>query len=389
MNCPICGKENPDNAQQCQYCKATLKNLINVRVSRLAIAAIILTFCSLALTIPATIAVTYPRILSPRTVWVAQTFLLSFFLLVVSLILGITSFIRIEKSGGLITGRNFAVGAILLPILGGFFPVWYVIANQPRSRAFRMVCGTNLSGIGKAMILYANDNDDKFPRAGGKETIWANRIPDWKAPNRFAAYGTTPDGSGGVATISSSLYLVVKYMEIEPKKFICPKDPKIKEFNPRKYGVRNKELTELWDFGPEPWKHYSYSYHTPYGDYARTTSSNPNLAVAADRNPWILSPAGQVKDFSLFDPNGDRNHIIAGNSPSHQNDSQFIGSQFVLFVDIHVSMEKTSACGLNNDNIYTSWDGEDIRRGTPPKPGSQPTDKLDSLLLNDPPIKKP
>ena len=247
-----------------------------------------------------------------------------------------------------------------------------------------MVCGTNLARIGKAMMLYAFDYDDEFPRAGSKQTIWANQIPDWKAPNRFVAYGTTLDGSGGVATISSSFYLLVKYTEIEPKRFICKNDPKTEEFIPRKYSLRDVDLTELWDFGPEPWKHCSYSYHMPYSDYALTTSSHPGLAVAADRNPWILSTAGKIKDFKLFDPDGETNDVKAGNSPSHQNDHQN-----VLFVDIHVSMEKTSACGVNDDNIYTSWDGEDIRRGIPPKLGSQPADKLDSLLVNEPPIKKP
>jgi len=390
MNCPICGKENPDDARECRFCKATLtnpwdfSNPVNVRVSRLAIAALILAFCSLVLTIPAIFAINYPRILSSRTPWVAQTFLLSHILLLVSFILGVISFVQIEKSGGLITGRNFAIGAILLPIFAVLLTVWYVIANQPKSITFRLACGTNLAGIGKAMMLYVNDYDDEFPRAGGKTSVWANTIPDWQANNRSEAYGIAPDGSGGQATISSSLYLLVKYMEVEPKRFICAGDPKTKEFVPRKYGVRDKELTELWDFGPEPWKHYSYCYHMPYGDYALTTSSDPRLAVAADRNPWILSPAGKAKDFKMFDPDGDLNDINAGNSPSHKNENQN-----VLFLDIHVDQQKTPNCGLNDDNIYTSWDGEDIQRGIPPKLGSQPADKLDSLLVNDPPIKKP
>jgi len=233
-------------------------------------------------------------------------------------------------------------------------------------------------------MIYANDYDDELPRAGGKTSVWANTIPDWKGLNRYEAYGITSDGTGGQATISSSLFLLVKYAKVEPKMFICLQDFKVSTFDPAKYGVRDKELTELWDFGPEPWKHCSYSYHIPYGDYALTTSSDPRLAVAADRNPWITSPAGKVKDFSLFNPDGDRNDINAGNSPSHKSDSQN-----VLFLDIHVSPEKSSTCGVNDDNIYTSWDGEDIQRGTPPKLGSQPANKLDSLLVNDPPIKNP
>ncbi len=390
MNCPICGKENPDDVQECRFCKATLtnpldsSNPVNVKVSRLAITAIILAFCSLVLTIPAIFANNYPRILSSRTPWVAYTFLLSLILLVVSFIFGITSFIQIEKSGGLITGRNFALGAILIPIFGGCFPTLYIVTHARDVQSPQWVCGANLSGIGKAMMLYANDYDDEFPRAGGRTSVWANKIPDWKGRNRYKAYGIASDRSGGQATISSSLYLLVKYAEVEPEKFICPKESKIKEFIPRKYGVRDEELSQLWDFGPEPRKHCSYCYHIPYGQYALTTSSNPEMAMAADRNPWIPSPTSKVKDFSLFNPDGDRNDIMAGNSPSHSNEAQN-----VLFLDIHVDREKTSNCGVNDDNIYTSWDGEDIRRGIPPKLGSRPADKLDSLLVNDPPIKKP
>jgi len=59
-----------------------------------------------------------------------------------------------------------------------------------------------------------------------------------------------------------------------------------------------------------------------------------------------------------------------------------------LFLDFHVGQEKRSFCGLNDDNIYTSWNGEDIRRGTPPRLGSKPADRADSLLVNDPSIPK-
>lgn len=77
-----------------------------------------------------------------------------------------------------------------------------------------MVCGTNLSGIGKAMLIYSNDYDDELPRAGGKSSVWAAKIPDCKAPNRFVAYQTRPNGSGGRASISASLHLPVKYAEV-------------------------------------------------------------------------------------------------------------------------------------------------------------------------------
>ncbi|MHC4293812.1 MAG: hypothetical protein ACYSTX_05900 [Planctomycetota bacterium] len=36
-------------------------------------------------------------------------------------------------------------------------------SRKTRGVAYRMICGTNLSGIGKAMLIYANDNRGKYP----------------------------------------------------------------------------------------------------------------------------------------------------------------------------------------------------------------------------------
>jgi hypothetical protein len=254
--------------------------------------------------------------------------------------------------------------------------------NKSDSIAFRIVCGTNLSGLGKAMLIYSNDYDDEFPRAGGRSSVWSSQIPNWMAENRYEAYGIDRNGGGGEATISSSLYLLVKYAEVTPRSFICPGDEGTTEFNLADYEVVGKDLNELWDFGPEPYNHCSYAYHMPYGVYALTTSREPGLAVLADRNPWMDSPAGAAKDFfRLINPEGDRENVEACNAIAHDEKGQN-----VLFMDSHVSFETSSFCGINDDNIYTFWDGGDIRVGGTPTVGiSESQDALDSLLVHDPP----
>jgi hypothetical protein len=57
-------------------------------------------------------------------------------------------------------------------------------------------------------------------------------------------------------------------------------------------------------------------------------------------------------------------------------------------MDAHVSFQKNSFCGVNNDNIYTYWDGQDIHRGAIPNIKSQPIDRLDSMIVNDLPAIK-
>jgi prepilin-type N-terminal cleavage/methylation domain-containing protein len=268
--------------------------------------------------------------------------------------------------------------AIIALLMGILMPA----LARVRQIAFRMVCGTNLSGIGKAMLIYANDYEDEFPRAGGRNSEWSFQIPNWLADNRFAAYGLSADGSGGAATITSSFYLLVKYAEVTPKSFVCKGDSGTTEFKPADYNAGNRELIDLWDFGPEATEHCSYSYHMPYGLYALTTSSEPGMAVAADRNPWMDSPAAEGKtpdQLASFNPDGGKEFVNIGNAITHQEDGQN-----VLFMDSHVSFEKQPFCAINDDNIYTYWDGGDIRRGGYPEPTvSEPQDRLDSFLVND------
>jgi hypothetical protein len=121
----------------------------------------------------------------------------------------------------------------------------------------------------------------------------------------------------------------------------------------------------------------------PFGLYALTTSSEPGMAVAADRNPFIDSPAAEAQSkidlWSGFNPDGGKEIIQIGNAIAHQEDGQN-----VLFMDSHVSFMKQPFCAVNEDNVYTFWDGGDIRRGGLPVPGaSEPGDRLDSFLVND------
>jgi prepilin-type N-terminal cleavage/methylation domain-containing protein len=280
------------------------------------------------------------------------------------------------KKKGFTLVELLVVIAIIALLMGILMPA----LARVRQIAFRMVCGTNLSGIGKAMLIYSNDYDDELPRAGGRNSVWSSPIPDWTALNRFNAYGLAADGSGGQGTITSCFYLLVKYAEVTPKSFICKGDSGTTEFKPADEGAGDRELIDLWDFGTDPRTHCSYSYHMPFGLYALTTSSEPGLAVAADRNPYISSPMAEAKAFpGTFNPDGGTEAVKAGNAIQHQDDGQN-----VLFLDNHVSFMKQPFCGVNDDNIWTYWDGGDVRIGAMPVVfSSEPQDRTDSLLVDD------
>ena len=292
--------------------------------------------------------------------------------------------------------KGLAPVELLFLIVAVVLLIGLLVLFLPRRRSYatRMVCGANLSRLGKAMLLYANDYRDELPRAGGRNSAWG-RLADWTASDRERAYGLQADGAGGAATISSSLYLLVKYAQVPPKTFLClsartrkDRERGVTEFKLGTYRLRDKRLTltDLWDFGPDPARHVSYAYQMVYGPHRLVLAAEPNMAIAGDRNPWMEAPAAKARDFSLFTPdvppfNGTSDQARQGNSSRHQGDGQN-----VMFLDTHVMFEKRSYCGFENDNIYTSWDGAAKTRGQPPKFGSQPAGAKDSLLVNDPPV---
>lgn len=232
---------------------------------------------------------------------------------------------------------------VCLFVLAIFRPVF----RKLRFYTLRIQCKNNLSMIGKAMLTYAADYDGVLPRSG---------------------YGS----------ISSCFYLLVKHSEVHPKTFVCPADVGTIEFNPADVVSNDKKLTDLWDFGREAYKHCSYAYHMPFGLYYLRTSDEPGMPVAADRNPWIGSPVAVAKDFFRFNPYGDRESLKVANAITHNKQGQN-----VVFLDGHVSFEDNPLCGIGDDNIYTFWDGGDIRRGSLPSLGSNAQDRIDSLLVND------
>ena len=379
MSCPKCGTQNPQDVHVCTSCGSVLTQPpevtepVNVKTSRLAIASLIFGILTL-FTFPLFLVPGFNSFVWPFIVMVAA---------ILAIILGIIARARIGLSAGRLTGKALASIGTAIPVVLFSIIFLNVLLHNLGCIVFRRICSSNLAQIGRAMHIYNSDYGDlPLPRAGGPGAIWQPRINNWQAKDRITAFNLKPDGTGGSATISSSLYLLVKYVEQDPRLFVCPKDTGTTEFKPADYGALEKDIEKFWDFGPNPSKHCSVSYHLSYGPYSLSIATGlPRTAVIADRNPWLDSPAAKTADFRAFDPNGDSTAQMAGNSISHKSEGQN-----VLFMDFHVAFEKRPYCAVNKDNIYTYWNGSDIRQGAPPVIGSQPKGPLDSLLVNDPPL---
>jgi len=271
------------------------------------------------------------------------------------------------KRKGFTLVELLVVIAIIALLMGILMPA----LARVRQLAFRMTCGTNLSGIGKAMLLYANDNDDELPKAGGRTNVWQPQgLTSWIAPTRQEAYNIS--NNQGHVTLTSNFYLLVKYAEVTPKQFVCKGESDTREFTFTELSgtaataASGLTLTDAWDFGPgstvagnsATYEFCSYSYHHPFGSYALTTTHEPTMAVAADRNPWMGDLTARGTDLAWANYIPDEDRIAGGNGTSESarvgnSDAHQLEGQNVLFLDSHVSLEKRAYCGTEQDNIYT------------------------------------
>jgi prepilin-type N-terminal cleavage/methylation domain-containing protein len=240
---------------------------------------------------------------------------------------------------------------VVIAIIALLMSILMPALARVRELAQRTVCGTNLSGIVKAGTVYANDDDTgRLPVAGLTGCTWGPTAA-------FDALDIV-DAFSGTASAGASLYLLVKRDYTSAKQFMCKSDPAVSEF-------KTAEPAAVWDFGGTPDDHVSYAYHYPYPDgtgahYALTASAEPGKAVVADRNPMEAGLEG------------------LWNSTLHQEEGQN-----VAYIDTHVKFNKNPNVGVNDDNIYTVYTGP-TAVGDVPTAAIGPTNRVDSVLINDP-----
>jgi hypothetical protein len=165
MFCPKCGVENQENAKLCRSCSWVLMSVgptapsPDAKTSALAITSLvlgILSFCTFFITAP------------------------------IAIILGIVSLFKIEKSQGNLKGKGIAIAGIGIPVIALPFVAMMMGILMPalartRMIAYRRVCGTNMSGLSKAMILYAGDSREMYSASDH----WCDLLIEYEDCNRI------------------------------------------------------------------------------------------------------------------------------------------------------------------------------------------------------------
>jgi prepilin-type N-terminal cleavage/methylation domain-containing protein len=286
------------------------------------------------------------------------------------------------KKKGFTLVELLVVIAVIALLMGLLMPA----LARVRQIAHRMICGSNLSSIGKGCLLYAQDHDEEFPKGGlmiGNAVTWTT---DGQISNPYGLTRYDAFGAYETATVTSALCLLVKYTETTPKTFNCRGDEGVKEFTlDEVIGLESqphiKDVTDIWDFGDKsesklpPGQYNSYAYHLPYdeGDGLRgwpiTPISSPESPIAADRNPFLDKNAvAGFRDPALSEYDAKwyqgaySDEKKKENTVTHQREGQN-----VLYQDGHVDHARFPNCGIRKDNIWKSWTGVEH--------GSQPTEE--------------
>jgi prepilin-type N-terminal cleavage/methylation domain-containing protein len=264
---------------------------------------------------------------------------------------------------------------VVIAIIAMLLAILMPALNKVKKIAARVVCATNLKGLGTAHIVYAGDYEDDFVLQGESASHnWTGKTGGWQDVDKDWSVDGTP------ISIGASLYLLVREADVSPKSFVCGSGGQHEYEGENDFQL---DIVELWDFGNEntfedtgPRQCVSLSFQMPYDEdglasrYAADGTKSASFAVMSDKNPWMdpklhdgdTVPGGTItadnwtecvgRMAPYFDPTKNFSpsdwQVKRANAYPHSRDGQN-----TLFGDGHAAYEKVPDVGVKHDNIYT------------------------------------
>jgi hypothetical protein len=243
---------------------------------------------------------------------------------------------------GALTCFVLPLGFLLLPVVG----------HNGRTLSGRSDCGANITGIIKALNLYAAENADSFPIVQFAPYSPALNNPAGNAVGNVADtlgsyYTASRTNQAGSPTACVWILVVKGY--IGPKQFICKSDPT----GPTVSDVADTTGNLYSNFQHGSQMSYSLSYPwmgdgTPAGSWRSTVDSS--LPIAADMAP-LDGTGTPVRNLGQTLASAE----LSPNFPKNVNSVNHVGGegQNVGFADTHVEFAKNPYVGQGGDSIWT------------------------------------
>ncbi len=261
---------------------------------------------------------------------------------------------------------------VVIAIIALLISILLPSLSRARELSKRLVCQSNIKGIGTSCKIYANDNGERWP-----VPPFDRNLPTTSAQVEYFNL-THPNGSGPVGyqrerrsfsvspgassqlSVTRSFWMLVRSGDITVKQFICSSS--IDTDDP----TENIEL--YYDF--TRYENISYGYQVPFGpqDTRAREGMDNRLIIIADKGPWYQTTAQPQWDGGLTGGTGSGMITATDppkqwrkyNSPNHGGTGNGEG-QNCLYGDGHADFNRTPIAGIDNDNIYTvmtnQWSG--------------------------------
>jgi prepilin-type N-terminal cleavage/methylation domain-containing protein/prepilin-type processing-associated H-X9-DG protein len=232
--------------------------------------------------------------------------------------------------------------------------------SRARELSKRLVCASNVKGIGTSCKIYANENDESWPipefnpdKAVVKS--W-NKLPTDAAdegqgtaaiPGRWKAISTAATTK---LSTTRAFWMLIRAGDNTPKQYVCPSSGD--SIDP------TDELDFYYDFASL--SNISYGYQVSYGPTGTRPGEglDSRMVVAADKGPMYASGLAEGGATSLNEIGttvllaSSPNEWRKFNSPNHGGRGAGEG-QNCLYADGHASFERKPVVGVDQDNIYT------------------------------------
>ena len=258
---------------------------------------------------------------------------------------------------------------VVIAIIALLISILLPSLSRARELSKRLVCSSNMKGIGTSAKIYANDNQEKWMIPGFQRAMidnggiaYLNPTDHTSGPGEVPGVGEVgyqrqfqstsetveaPRVGSTAVTVTRAYWMLVRSGDITVKQYICPSTGDDED--------QTENLDLYYDF--TSYDNISYGYQVPFGprDTTAREGMDNRQIVAADKGPVYTTAYKLVWEVGARGPvdlNDSPKTWRPFNSFNHGGQSNGEG-QNCLYADGHSSFQRTPAVGIDNDNIYT------------------------------------